>query len=80
MSTAEEFMKTHLGENLNTQTLTPFAIQEMMMEYAMGHVQDFKNTLLKKCVESDLNGSGVQEVVTNFIIEENYHCQLQKIK
>lgn len=46
---AEAFMKAHLGGNMNTSTLTPFAIQEIMAEFSKsqndleGIIQDVKN-------------------------------------
>lgn len=35
MKTAEDFMNEYLGGNMNTSTLTPFAIQEMMNGFAL---------------------------------------------
>jgi len=48
---AAKFMETYLGGNLNTSTLTPFAIQEMMTDFAKRQSTDAQE-VIREAVEA----------------------------
>lgn len=40
MTTSKEYLKTVLGGNMNTSTLTTFAIEEIMTDFANKHLKE----------------------------------------